>query len=214
MDRYTQPDWAQAALITVDMQRDFTLAGAPAEVAGTAEVAPAIARLLALFRKQSRPVVHVVRFYQEGIADPDNCRKALVASGASIVRPGTPGAALADPLMGEDMAPLDPAVLLSGDLQALGSKEWAMYKPRWGAFFGTSLDNFLRSRGLNTLIFTGCNFPNCPRTSMYEASERDFRIVLVRDAMSGVYDRGLQEMEGIGTFLCSTEELITLLTAE
>lgn len=40
-----------------------------------------------------------------------------------------------------------------------------------------------------------------PGTSIYEASERDFRIVLVSDAISGWYDRGgekCQEWEGIG----------------
>lgn len=44
-------------------------------------------------------------------------------------------------------------------------------------------------------MFAGCNFPNCPRTSIYEASERDFRTVLVRDAISGLYERGEHERE-------------------
>jgi hypothetical protein len=42
------------------------------------------------------------------------------------------------------------------------------------------------------------NFPNCPRTSIYEASEREFRIVLVSDAVSGLYDRGVDECRAIG----------------
>ena len=33
---------------------------------------------------------------------------------------------------------------------------------------------------------------------MYEASERDFRIVLVSDAVSGLYDRGVDECRAIG----------------
>jgi nicotinamidase-related amidase len=53
----------------------------------------------------------------------------------------------------------------------------------------------------------GCNFPNCPRTSIYEASERDFRIVLVEDAVSGLYERGTEEMRNIGVRLMSTNEL-------
>jgi nicotinamidase-related amidase len=48
--------------------------------------------------------------------------------------------------------------------------------------------------GVNTLVFGGCNFPNCPRTSISEASERDFRLVLAEDAISGLYDRGRQEL--------------------
>lgn len=208
MDRFTQPDMARAVLITVDMQRDFTLPGASAEVPGTAGVAPTIATLLRVFREQSRPVVHVVRFYEQGVASAENCRKSLVASGVSIVRPGSAGAALVDPLVPQGMAALDPSVLLARNMQLLAPQEWAMYKPRWGAFFGTPLEDFLRGRGINTLVFTGCNFPNCPRTSVYEASERDFRVVLVTDAVSGLYARGLRELQGIGVYLCEAEAFI------
>jgi hypothetical protein len=61
-------------------------------------------------------------------------------------------------------------LLCTGALQELGEHEWAMYKPRWGAFYGTGLDSHLRLLQVDTLALTGCNFPNCPRTSIYEAS--------------------------------------------
>jgi nicotinamidase-related amidase len=76
-----------------------------------------------------------------------------------------------------------------------------MYKPRWGAFFQTPLEDHLRGLGVDTLAFCGANFPNCPRTSIYEASERDFRIVVAPDAVSGIYDRGRAELEGIGVVM-------------
>jgi nicotinamidase-related amidase len=82
-----------------------------------------------------------------------------------------------------------------------------MYKPRWGAFFQTSLEQHLLALGVTSLAFTGCNFPNCPRASIYEASERDFRIVLAEDAVSGLYDRGRKEMTDIGVMLMSAERL-------
>ena len=63
------------------------------------------------------------------------------------------------------------------------------------------LEDHLRGLEVDTLAFCGANFPNCPRTSIYEASERDFRIVLAPDAVSGVYDRGRAELEGIGVAL-------------
>jgi hypothetical protein len=58
---------------------------------------------------------------------------------------------------------------------------------------------------------TGCNFPNCPRTSIYEASERDFRVVVVPDALSGLYDRGAQELVGIDVALMGAEEVVQAL---
>jgi nicotinamidase-related amidase len=61
------------------------------------------------------------------------------------------------------------------------------------------------------LVFCGCNFPNCPRTSIFEASERDFRIVLVRDAISGLYERGEQELHAIGVTLMETQDVLDLL---
>ena len=61
-------------------------------------------------------------------------------------------------------------------------------------------------------MFCGCNFPNCPRTSIYQASERDFRIVLAKDAISGLYERGCQELENIGVRVLSAAEVIESLS--
>ena len=83
-----------------------------------------------------------------------------------------------------------------------------MYKPRWGAFFGTPLEQHLRALGVSTLVFAGCNFPNCPRTSIYEASERDFRIVVLADAISGLYPIARKELENIGVQVVDTEECL------
>lgn len=46
---------------------------------------------------------------------------------------------------------------------------------------------------------------------MYEASERDFRIVLAADAMSGLYKRGIQELENIGVTVTKTEDICNYL---
>ena len=80
-----------------------------------------------------------------------------------------------------------------------------------GAFYHTDLYDFLIQHHVDTLIFAGCNFPNCPRMSIYEASERDFRIVLARDAISGLYDRGVQELKNIGVNVADVEEIRSCL---
>jgi nicotinamidase-related amidase len=75
------------------------------------------------------------------------------------------------------------------------------------------LEEHLRDLGVSTLVFCGCNFPNCPRTSIYEASERDFRVVLAGDAVSGLYERGERELEAIGVRLMDVAEIARALAA-
>lgn len=206
------PEARNSALVIIDVQKDFALPGAPAEIAETLEAVPAMRQLLDAFRQCRRPIFHVVRLYLPDGSNVDLSRRDLVINGASIVAPGTEGAEQMDDLRVDPSLRLDTDTLLRGELQRLGSNEWAMYKPRWGAFYGTRFDEFLHSRGIDTLIVCGCNFPNCPRTTVYEASERDFRVGLVSDATSGTYPRGQDELARIGVRLFDTTECVFWLT--
>jgi nicotinamidase-related amidase len=206
-DRHTKPLFESAALITIDTQCDV-LEGGTFPVPGTAEALPNMRRLLDIFRASARPIVHVVRIYEPDGSNAEPCRRELLASGVQAIVRGTEGCELAPALRPHKHAYLDPDLLLAGGIQHLAANEVVIYKPRWGAFYRTPLDEHLHDNGITTLIFTGCNFPNCPRTSIYEASERDFRIVVVTDALSGLYDRGERELEGIGVNLMSAEEVV------
>jgi nicotinamidase-related amidase len=203
---YTRPEFGSIALITIDMQNDF-LKGQPFEIPGTSEILPPMQGLVETFRRTSLPVIHMVRLYKPDGSNVDLCRRSAVERGVSIVRPGTSGAGLARPLLPSLESRLDEELLLSGAVQALGPKEWAIYKPRWGAFFGTCLSQHLMRLSVTSLAFTGCNFPNCPRATIYEASERDFRIILVEDAISGLYDRGRDEMKNIGVTIMTANQV-------
>ena len=206
------PDFASVALVTIDTQRD-TLDGQPFEVPGTSAALPEMRRLAAAFRAAGRPIVHVVRLYRPDGSNVDLCRRRAVADGARLVLAGSPGAELASDLVPASAPRLDTELLLAGGIQHAGPGEVVIYKPRWGAFFQTPLEAHLRALGVSTLVFAGCNFPNCPRTSIYEASERDFRLVLVEDAISGLYERGKDELRTIGVVLMRTAELVTALGA-
>lgn len=202
----TAPRFESAALVTIDVQRD-TLDGRPLEIPGTSTALAAMAALADAFRRAGRPIVHVLRLYREDGTNVDLCRRELVEGGARILAPGDEGAELAPGLAPNGAPGLDSDLLLAGGLQPLGPDEWAMYKPRWGAFYQTPLEDHLRGLGVDTLAVCGANFPNCPRTSIYEASERDFRVVIAPDAISGIYERGLAELSGIGVALMDTAAL-------
>lgn len=209
-DPYTSPDFASVALISIDTQRDV-LDGGPLEIAGTSAALDAMHALVEAFRGAGRPIVHIVRLYRRDGANVDLCRRRGVEEGAPVLAPGAPGSQLAPPLLPAPDLSLDDELLLAGGVQALGPEESVVYKPRWGAFYETPLEEHLRERGVTTLVFCGCNFPNCPRTSIYEASERDFRVVLARDAVSGLYERGEKELAGIGVHLADATELVEWL---
>ncbi len=210
MDRYTEPDFDAAALITIDTQCD-TLDGQPLEIPGTSAILPNMRRLLGAFRDQRRPIVHLVRLYKRDGSNADLCRRAAVEAGRTVLAPDTPGCQLAPGLLAGDQPSLDCGRLLSGGMQAVADQEVIIYKPRWGAFYQTQLEDHLRRVGVTTTIFTGCNFPNCPRASIVEASERDFRVVVVGDAVSGFDERAIIEMGRIGVAVFSADELLAKL---
>jgi nicotinamidase-related amidase len=211
-DSYTAPDFAAAALITIDVQRD-TLDGGPLEIPGTTAALPAMRTLLDAFRQTSRPIVHIVRLYRPDGSNVDPCRRGAVEGGLRVLTPSQDGSQPAFGLLPEPGLTLDADLLLAGGIQQLAPREVAIYKPRWGAFYNTPLDAHLREQGVTTLVFCGCNFPNCPRTSIYEASERDYRIVLATDATSGVYERGEQELAAIGVQLMTAGEATDAVAA-
>ncbi len=128
--------------------------------------------------------------------------------GARVLIENTSGCELADELLVDPSVSLDHQKLLSGSIQKVSTNEVIIYKPRWGAFYQTPLDAHLKSLNVSTLIFIGCNYPNCPRTSIYQASERDYKIVLVEDAVSGLYPIGLTEMKNIGVFLMKSSDVL------
>ena len=206
MSKYTKPEWFRSALITIDTQCD-TLDGQPFEIPGTSAILPRMEALLQTYRKAGKPIIHMVRIYKADGSNVDLCRRELIERGAALVLAGSSGCQLAPELLPHAGIELDADLLLSGGIQKLNSSEVAIYKPRWGAFYNTPFEHYLREMGVSTLVFSGCNFPNCPRTSIYEASERDFRLVLVADAISGLYEQGRREMHNIGVELISADQV-------
>ncbi len=204
---HTTPNPGGAALICINVPQDFTLPGATAEIPGTEERLPEMRRLAQAFRNAGRPVIHVVRLSLEDGRNVDPVRREAVERRLQLVAPG-------DEPRARGRISLDINLLLKGGFQPLGPDEWAMYKPRWDAFYATALETHLRGLGVDSLAFCGCDFPNCARASIYGASMRDFRILMVTDAVSGVYERGLEELKHIGVTVMDTVGCIRWLNEE
>ncbi|MGH7895427.1 MAG: cysteine hydrolase family protein [Candidatus Binatia bacterium] len=171
-------DPASTALVSVDMHRghlDPSVATLPlpAERCG-----PLIKRAAALFsgaRERGVPVLHVVTeyrdpgeiaanpFWKAAHDDPTKARRGILRH--NLV--GSPGAEVVAEL-------LDPR-----DRIVRGKK-------RYSSFDGTGLEFLLRQLHADTLILAGVNTTTCVLCAAFEATNRDFRVVVASDAVDSM----------------------------
>jgi nicotinamidase-related amidase len=207
---WTEPQFDHSALITIDVQRD-TLDGQPFEIPGTSQAIPQIASLCDAFRASGRPIVHVLRLYLPDGSNAELCRREALAAGEQLFLCGAEGRLVAPELLPPGADEPDDRYLLQNKLQLIGPNEWYSYKPRWGAFHKTGLQEHLESLGITTIVLAGCNYPNCVRATVYEASARDFRVVAITDGISNFTEHGWQELRSIGINVMDTENVIAAL---
>ncbi|QBJ94760.1 cysteine hydrolase [Rhodococcus sp. ABRD24] len=206
LDEYLRPHLGSSALLVIDMQNDFTDDG-PLPVPGTDRVLPRLTELVEAYRNSSKPIVHVVRLYDGD--DVDLVRRTAIArDNAAIARPGSRGSQIVDGLLPRDAPRLDSELLLGGALQPVGAHEAVLWKPRWSAFHRTGLDAHLAALKVDTVVVAGCNFPNCPRATLFDASERDYRLVLAADATSQATPDRLADAQSIGVVPMPVIDLI------
>jgi nicotinamidase-related amidase len=166
------------ALVAVDMHRghlDPSMATLPlaAERCG-----PVIARAAELFqelRAVGVRVIHVVTEYREPGEigsnpfwkaihdDPTKARKGILRHNLA----GSPGTQIIPELQAE------------GDLVVRGKK-------RYSAFYATDLEFLLRRLGADTLILAGINTTTCILCTAFEATNRDFHVVIASDAVDSM----------------------------
>ena len=111
-----------------------------------------------------------------------------------------------------------------GDSIAYGSKGWELIKGltpletegvldknRYSAFFGTGLDEGLKSRGVEELIISGVMTNCCCETTARDAFVRDYRIFFISDATATVNEElhlaSLKNLAYGFAHIVSTEEL-------
>jgi len=210
MDEWTRPDPSRMAMLTIDIQREFQPGGSSGREEN-ARTVPAAAHLAKAFRRAAKPLIHIVRLYLPDASNADLCRRSRILSGEPLLVPGSVSSQIAAPLLPDPSTLLDHRLLLSGGIQKIGPSEYIIYKPRFGAFFGTPLMEHLEALGVDTLAVTGSNYPNCPRATIYEACDRDFRVIAVTDGISLLNEAAKRELEAIGVNCLSSAETVSLL---
>lgn len=172
-----------AALLIIDMQNDFVLPGAPLCVRGAAPSVPVIRRLLLQARTQGLPVIHIIRQHNRDGSDVEKSRQELFQDGPGICVPGTEGARIVAALTPEP-------------------GEYIVHKRRFSAFFQTELDMLLRRLGVDTLLVTGTQYPNCVRGTAVDGMSLDYDVIVVTDACSAqspdVEQANIRDMRNMG----------------
>jgi len=179
---------SEAALLIIDMQRDFLEPGGFGESLGNdvgllrCTIAPT-RRLLAAARASGLTVIHTREGHRPDLADLAPAKKVRGKPSLAIGDVGAMGRLLVRGEPGHDIIPeLYPA-----------AGEPVIDKPGKGAFYATDLDTILRHRGVKQLIVCGVTTEVCVNTSVREANDRGFDCLVLEDCV-GSYFPEFQEM--------------------
>ena len=163
---------AHAALLIVDMQKDFCIetmatAGTGRDLSRTKAIIPSLEKLRRGARDAGVLVVHVgFVTFPDHLSDGGPWlaqRRRSPYANESIAMEGSEGAQFIDELAPED-------------------GEVAVRKHRYSGFAGTNLDLILRARGIRTCIVTGVSTNVCVESTFRAAFDLGYYVVVPRDA--------------------------------
>jgi nicotinamidase-related amidase len=179
-------DRARTAVVAIDMHRGHLDAAVatlplPAERCG-----PVVARAAELFhalRDRGVPIVHVVTEYRDAEEIMANPFWRAIADDPGKARKNS----ARHNIIGGPGTEIIPALLDPRDLVVGGKK-------RYNPFQDTDLGFVLRSRlAANTLILAGINTSSCVLCCGFEATNRDYRVVIARDAVDSMDGEAMHE---------------------
>ena len=190
-------DLGRAALIIIDMQRDFLEPGGFGETLGNdvsllqAAVAPCRA-VLAAARANGMLVIHTREGHRPDLTDAPPHK---VERGNPAMRIGAPGP------MGRILVRGEPGHDIIPELYPVAG-EPVIDKPGKGAFYQTDLELMLKNRGIDTLLVCGVTTEVCVNTTVREANDRGFRCVVLADCCASYFpefhDMGLKMIKAQG----------------
>jgi len=171
-----------AALIIIDMQRDFLEPGGFGEALGNdvsrlkAAVAP-LRTVLDAARKLGMLIIHTREGHRPDLSDAPRLKVERGEPAMRIGAPGPMGRILVRGEPGHDIIPeLYPA-----------AGEPVIDKPGKGAFYQTDLELMLKNREVDTLFVCGVTTEVCVNTTVREANDRGFRCIVISDCCASYF---------------------------
>jgi nicotinamidase-related amidase len=173
---------AEAALLIIDMQRDFLEPAGFGEMLGNdvSQLRRTIEpnrRLLEAWRAKGLTVIHTREGHRPDLSDLPPAKKIRGGGPTTIGDPGPMGRILVRGEAGHDIIP---------ELYPLPS-EPVIDKPGKGAFFATDLHAILQNRGIQKLIVTGVTTEVCVNTTVREANDRGYDCLVPEDCVGSYF---------------------------
>ncbi len=153
---------SRMALVNIDMQNAF-VEGTPLAAPNGPRIIEPINRLAETCRKAGVMVIHTLHVTRADGSNEGTMGELCEPVRAGWIREGSESAKLHRGIKVE-----------KGDI--------LLYKPRYGAFSGTDLDQILRANGRDTIIITGICTNVCCETTAREAGMRDYHVFFLNDA--------------------------------
>lgn len=168
----------EAALILIDMQRDFLepegyLSAMGYDLAGVRAAIQPARRLLAAARAAGLCILHTRQGYRPDLAEVPAHKLARIEAGTSAIGKAGP--------LGRFLIRGEPGFQIIGEL-APAPGEFVIDKTANSAFWGTDLAAILAARGIRALILAGVTTDVCVHCTLREANDRGFECLLARDA--------------------------------
>lgn len=164
------------ALLVIDMLNDFVREGAPLEVPETRKIIPAIQREIERARKEGSPVIYACDWHE-----PED---------REFEKMGWPPHAVKNTEGAEVVEQLKPA-----------ERDIEIKKTTYSAFYGSKLEETLKSLGVESLRLTGCVTNICVMFTAADAAMRDYDVTVVQDAVAGLnredHEAGLRIMKNV-----------------
>jgi nicotinamidase-related amidase len=175
-------DLETAALVIIDMQRDFLEPGGFGAALGNdvsqlrAAVGPCAA-VLAATRRLGVLVIHTREGHRPDLTDAPPHKVMRGDPSKRIGAPGPMGRILVRGEPGHDIIP---------ELYPLPD-EPVIDKPGKGAFYQTDLELMLHNRGIDTLFVAGVTTEVCVNTTVREANDRGFRCIVLSNCCASYF---------------------------
>ncbi|XP_027344873.1 probable inactive nicotinamidase At3g16190 [Abrus precatorius] len=186
-------DWNRTALLVIDMQKDFIEDWGSVPLKGGKDIVPNVIKAVEAARQRGILIVWVVREHDPLGRDVELFRRHQYEAGkVGPVSKGSKGAELVNGLV-------------------IKERDYKLVKTRFSAFFATHLHSVLQGEGINSLVVTGVQTPNCIRQSVFDAVALDYQhVTVIVDATAAatpdIHLANVLDMKNVGVATLTLQE--------